>query len=462
MQLDDLNPSKIIAVHLNYQGRASERGRVPGEPSYFLKPPSSLARGGGPVARPAGCEYLNYEGEIAVVIGARVRRVGVEEAAGAIGWISAANDFGLYDLRWADRGSNLMAKGQDGFTPIGPRLVPASELDLGDLWLRTRRNGEVVQEESTATLIFDFAHLIADLSRFVTLEVGDVILAGTPANSRPVDVGDVVEVELDGVGVLRSEVVEGPPLAEGLGAMPKMTPAARAMSIGASAPRPAVLSDAARDALNAVSTATLTVQLRKRGIANTFLGGLKPARPDKRMLGYAHTLRYVAMREDVPQPLNGGLNYQKATIEARDEAGAGTIGDILMTRLMVRGAAGVVTDGGLRDSPTIEKLDWPAYCGARSAPLNLVRHHAVESQVPIGCGGVAVYPGDVLVGDAEGVVVIPAKMADEVAKEAEAQTQFEDWVEARVKEGRSIFGLYPPSAETKAEFEAWKNNNPKA
>jgi len=120
----------------------------------------------------------------------------------------------------------------------------------------------------------------------------------------------------------------------------------------------------------------------------------------------------------------------------------------------VRGVAGVVTDGGLRDSPVIEKLPWPAYCGARSAPLNLVRHHAVDAQVPIGCGGVAVYPGDVVVGDAEGVVVIPAKMADEVAKEAEAQTEFEDWVEAKVKEGRSIFGLYPPNAETKAEFEA--------
>src|SRR4051812_25297982 len=108
VELDDLQPSKIIAVHLNYQGRASERGRLPGEPSYFLKPPSSLARGGGPVVRPAGCEYLNYEGEIAVVLGRRARRVGVDEAAAAIGWISAANDFGVYDLRWADRGSNLM------------------------------------------------------------------------------------------------------------------------------------------------------------------------------------------------------------------------------------------------------------------------------------------------------------------------------------------------------------------
>src|SRR4029453_15047280 len=144
-------------------------------------------------------------------------------------------------------------------------------------------------------------------------------------------------------------------------------------------------------------------------------------------------------------------------MDARRDASAATGGDILMTRLMVRGVAGVVTDGGLRDSQTIEKLAWPAYCGARSAPLNLVRHHAVESEVPIGCGGVAVYPGGGVGGDQEGVVVSPAKSAEEVAKEGEAQTLFEDWVEAKVKEGRSIFGLYPPNAETKAEFEAGKN-----
>jgi regulator of RNase E activity RraA len=187
------------------------------------------------------------------------------------------------------------------------------------------------------------------------------------------------------------------------------------------------------------------------------------------MVGEAFTLRYIPAREDVDQlgAFEGRGHPQREAIEAcppgsvlvmdaRRDAAAATGGDILMTRLMVRGVAGVVTDGGLRDSPTIEKLAWPAYCGARSAPLNLVRHHAVDSQVPIGCGGVAVYPGDVVVGDAEGVVVIPAKMAEEVAKEAEAQTEFEDWVEAKVKEGRSIFGLYPPNAETKAEFEAYK------
>jgi regulator of RNase E activity RraA len=225
-----------------------------------------------------------------------------------------------------------------------------------------------------------------------------------------------------------------------------------------------------RELLKKVSTATLTTVLFKRGLRNVFIQGIFLLNRDApRMVGEAYTLRYIPAREDVDQlgAFEGRGHPQREAIEAcppgnvlvmdaRRDASAATGGDILMTRLMVRGVAGVVTDGGLRDSPTIEKLPWPAYCGARSAPLNLVRHHAVEANVPIGCGGVAVYPGDVLVGDAEGVVVIPAKMADEVAKEGASQTEFEDWVEALVKEGRSIFGLYPPDAKTKAEFEQWK------
>ena len=227
-----------------------------------------------------------------------------------------------------------------------------------------------------------------------------------------------------------------------------------------------------RERLKKVSTATLTTVLFKRGLRNVFIQGifLLNARAP-RMVGEAFTLRYIPAREDVDQlgAFEGRGHPQREAIEAcpagsvlvmdaRRDASAATGGDILMTRLMVRGVAGVVTDGGLRDSPTIEKLPWPAYCGARSAPLNLVRHHATDSQVPIGCGGVAVYPGDVVVGDAEGVVVIPARIADEVAAEGESQTQFEDWVEDRVKEGRPIFGLYPPDAQTKAEFESWKKN----
>ena len=225
------------------------------------------------------------------------------------------------------------------------------------------------------------------------------------------------------------------------------------------------------DLLKSISSATLTTVLFKRGLRNVFIQGvflLNRAAP--RMVGEAFTLRYIPAREDIDQlgAFEGRGHPQREAIEgcppgqvlvmdARRDASAATGGDILMTRLMVRGAAGIVTDGGLRDTPTIEKLDFPVYCAARSAPLNLVRHHAVDLQVPIGCGGVAVYPGDVVVGDAEGVVVIPSAIASEVAQEAAAQTQFEDWVEVKVKEGRTLFGLYPPNAQTKAEFEAWKN-----
>ncbi len=231
-----------------------------------------------------------------------------------------------------------------------------------------------------------------------------------------------------------------------------------------------MLSSYSREALKKASSATLTTVLFKRGLRNVFIQGIFLLNRDApRMVGEAYTLRYIPAREDIDQlgAFEGRGHPQREAIEAcppgqvlvmdaRRDATAATGGDILMTRLMVRGVAGVVTDGGLRDSQTIDKLPWPAYCGARSAPLNLVRHHAIDSPVPLGCGGVPVYPGDVMVGDQEGVVVIPAQMAEEVAKEAEAQTMFEDWVEAKVKEGRSIFGLYPPNADTKAEFEAWK------
>jgi len=231
MDLADLQPSKIVAVHLNYRSRASERGRVPDVPSYFLKPPSSLSRDGDPIVRPRGCELLAYEGEVALVIGERVRDVDPERGLAAVGWVTAANDVGVYDMRWADRGSNLLAKGHDGFTPIGPRLVPLAELDPAGLTLRTRVNGAVVQEDSTANLLFPFGQLVADLSRFMTLEPGDVILTGTPANSRPVAPGDIVEVELEGVGTLRNEVVESARELAAYGAMPKVSPQVRAENI---------------------------------------------------------------------------------------------------------------------------------------------------------------------------------------------------------------------------------------
>jgi 5-oxopent-3-ene-1,2,5-tricarboxylate decarboxylase/2-hydroxyhepta-2,4-diene-1,7-dioate isomerase len=457
-------PGKIIAVHLNYRSRAEERGRTPAHPSYFLKPPSSLGADSDPVARPRGCELLNYEGEVAAVIGTRARDVTPEEGLAAIGWYAPANDFGVYDLRWADRGSNVMAKGQDGFTPLGP-LAPATSVHANRLVLRTRVNGEVVQEDSTANLIFGFGALVADLSRFMTLEPGDVILTGTPANSRPVVPGDEVEVELEGVGRVRSPIVEGPELAP-LGAMPRVSGAERAAALGASAPRPVTLSPEAREALRQVSCATLTQQLRRRGIRNTFLGGLRPTRPDLRLLGYAHTLRYVPLREDVVD--GSELNAQKRAIEAigpeevlvieaRGEAGAGTIGDILALRALRRGAAGIVTDGGLRDSPAVARLDIPAYFQAPHANVLGLLHHPLESNVPVACAGVLVLPGDVIVGDAEGALVLPAALAEEVARDALEQEEREAWAVERVDAGESIRGVYPLSDERRAEYEEWRS-----
>jgi 5-oxopent-3-ene-1,2,5-tricarboxylate decarboxylase/2-hydroxyhepta-2,4-diene-1,7-dioate isomerase len=464
-------PSKIFGVHLNYRSRAQQRGRVPSEPSYFLKPPSSVAADGDPVVRPRGCELLAFEGEIALVIGRPARRVAPEDGLRYIGHYTVANDFGLYDLRWADRGSNVFSKGQDGFTPLGPRLVPAGDLDPHHLAIRTFVNGELAQEDSSEHLIFSFAQLVADLSRFITLEPGDVILTGTPAGSRPVEPGDVVEVEVDGIGRLRSPIVEAEAEIEPYGAMPRVTPETRAAATNTSVPRPHTLSEEAKAALRQVSTATLTTQLRRRGIANTFMGGLRPTRPDLRLLGYAHTLRYVPLREDVAAADTAELNAQKRAvesisdeevlvIEARGETGAGTIGDILTLRALRRGATGIVTDGGLRDSPAIAAMEIPTYYKAPHAAVLGLVHYPLESGVPVSCGGVLVIPGDVLVGDAEGVMVLPAALAEEVALGALEQERREAWALERVAEGESIRGVFPVSEERRAEYEAWARRQP--
>jgi 5-oxopent-3-ene-1,2,5-tricarboxylate decarboxylase/2-hydroxyhepta-2,4-diene-1,7-dioate isomerase len=462
-----LSPSKVVAVHLNYRSRAEERGRVPSTPSYFLKPISSLAADGDEIVRPAGCELLCYEGEIALVIGTPARRVSIDEAESHIGWIAAANDVGVYDLRWADRGSNVLAKGQDGFTPIGPRLAPASELDLGNLALRTFVNGAQVQEGSSSELIFPFVLLVADLSRFMTLEEGDVILTGTPANSRPLEPGDVVEVEIDGVGRIRNAVIEDTRPLEPIGAMPKVSAEMRAAALGVTAPRPTDVADGVLDQLRGVSTATLTTQLQRRGIRNAFMAGLRPTRPDLRMVGFAHTVRYVPVREDVVKADTRELNAQKSAIEsispgevlvidARGEPGAGTIGDILTLRALRRGAAGIVTDGGLRDSPAVVALDIATYYRAPHASVLGVLHYPLETNVPVACGGVLVMPGDVIVGDAEGVVVVPAQLAEEVARDAVEQELAEQFAYERVNEGESVRGLFPLGEERRAEYEAWR------
>jgi 5-oxopent-3-ene-1,2,5-tricarboxylate decarboxylase/2-hydroxyhepta-2,4-diene-1,7-dioate isomerase len=202
-------PSKIIAVHLTYRSRVEEyAARIPPQPSYFMKPPTTLNAHRGVVYRPAGTHFLNYEGELAVVIGTRMKGVAEADALAHVAGYTCANDVGLHDFRHADRGSMLRVKGQDGFLPLGPALVGADAFDPTNFTLRTRLNGEVVQEAQSSDLLFSVAYQLADLSRLITLEPGDVILTGTPANSRPMEPGDTVEVEIDGIGRLTNHVEE--------------------------------------------------------------------------------------------------------------------------------------------------------------------------------------------------------------------------------------------------------------
>jgi 5-oxopent-3-ene-1,2,5-tricarboxylate decarboxylase/2-hydroxyhepta-2,4-diene-1,7-dioate isomerase len=202
-------PTKIIAVHLTYASRIDEyAARRPAAPSYFLKPPSTLNGHRGVVRRPAGTRFLNYEGELAVVVGERMHGVGIDDALAHVAGYTCANDVGLHDFRHADRGAMLRVKGQDGFLPLGPELVPASEFDPEDFTLRTYINGAVVQEGGASDLLFSVAYQLADLCRLITLEPGDVVLTGTPAHSRPMEPGDTVEVEIDGIGRLTNTIAE--------------------------------------------------------------------------------------------------------------------------------------------------------------------------------------------------------------------------------------------------------------
>jgi regulator of RNase E activity RraA len=229
-----------------------------------------------------------------------------------------------------------------------------------------------------------------------------------------------------------------------------------------------------RDKLKSVSTATLCTALYKRGLRNQFIQDVHPLNPAAGpMVGEAFTLRYMPAREDL-NPISvfqDRAHPQRKAIEdcppgavlvidSRKDPRAASAGAILVSRLMKRGVAGVVTDGGYRDSPEIARLAIPAYHCRPSAPTNLTVHQAIDINVPIGCGDAPVFPGDIMVGDAEGVVVIPAHMADEIASEAVEMTAFEDFVAEEVMKGRSILGLYPATdPQTQVDFAAWRKAN---
>ncbi|WP_425953403.1 fumarylacetoacetate hydrolase family protein [Xylanimonas sp. McL0601] len=477
----DAVPGKIIAVHLSYASRAAQRGRRPAAPSYFLKPTSSLAPSGAVVDRPAGTELLAFEGEVALVIGAPARHVPVDKAWDHVAAVTAANDLGVYDMRWADKGSNLRSKGRDGYTPLGPRLVDARGVEPDGLRVRTWVNGVLVQEDTTGpdALLFPFAQIVADLSQHLTLETGDVILTGTPAGSSVIGPGDVVEVEVDAPdapgapssGRLVTTVVQGDVPFSDVGSGPEVDDLQRAEAWGSrdaaglpAEPAPFVLDAELAGKLRRAPVAGLSAQLRKRGLNNVILEGVRPATPGTKLVGRAKTLRFVPNREDLFTSHGGGYNAQKRAfdsvapgevivIEARGERGSATLGDVLALRAHVRGAAGVVTDGGVRDFEAVAATGLPVF-SAGSHPAVLGRRHVPwDVDVAVACGGATVLPGDVIVGDADGVVVIPPHLAAEVADATLAQEDEDAWVAEQVAAGHPVEGLFPPNAHWRAEYE---------
>src|SRR5688572_8676926 len=471
-------------MHINYPSRATQRGRTPAQPSYFLKPSSSLSLTGSAVERPAGCELLGYEGEIALIIGKAARRVGIDDAWSHVAAVTASNDLGVYDLRYADKGSNLRSKGGDGFTPVGPALIPADAADPANLRIRTWHNGELVQDDTTEDLLFPFARLVADLSQLLTLEEGDIILTGTPAGASVAKPGDVLEVEVstaDGglsTGRLTTTVEEGTTAFAGFGAGPKVDDVQREEAYGSreAAGLPAVSSEAGTSVLTpelkakleSVCTATLSSQLRKRGLNNVSIDGLTSTRPEKRIVGLARTLRYVPNREDLFKTHGGGFNAQKRAIdsvkegeilvmEARGEKGTGTIGDILALRAQVRGAAAIITDGGVRDYTAVAGLEMPTYF-ANPHPAVLGRRHIPwDTDITIACGGATVQPGDIIVADSDGILVIPPAIAEELVEDCIQQEKEETFIFQMVQEGNSVDGLYPMNKEWQARFQEWQS-----
>lgn len=225
--------------------------------------------------------------------------------------------------------------------------------------------------------------------------------------------------------------------------------------------------------LKSVSTATLTTSLFKRGFRNVFIQGPQRINPGPNMVGPAYTLRYIPAREDLDglesfadrnNPQRKGVEECPEgvvfVIDSREDSTAASAGSILVTRLAKLGCVGIVTDGGFRDTPEIAEMEMPAYHTRPSAPTNLTKHHAVGINDPIACGGISVFPGDIMVGDNEGVVCIPLHLVEEVTEECVEMTVFEDFVLEQVREGASTFGLYPPTdPETKETFAAWREKN---
>jgi 5-oxopent-3-ene-1,2,5-tricarboxylate decarboxylase/2-hydroxyhepta-2,4-diene-1,7-dioate isomerase len=232
IHLPPVEPTKIICVHLNYSSRVAEFGAtLPAAPTYFHKPITALNAHGAAVVRPDRCRWLNYEGEIAIVIGRTCRNVAPDEVAAHVAGYTVANDYGLHDFRDTDAGSMLRVKGSDTLCPIGPGLV--TDWDFRGKQIRTLVNGVVRQDGTTDEMAWDMHYLVADIARTITLVPGDILLSGTPANSRPVEPGDVVTVEVEGLGALTNHIVAGPAaIRDDVGAQPTESEEVRSTALG--------------------------------------------------------------------------------------------------------------------------------------------------------------------------------------------------------------------------------------
>lgn len=465
-------PGKVFAMHIGYRSRAEQKGRTPEAPGYFLKPSTSLATSG-EVELPAGAEILGFEGEIAIIIGETCRRVSMEDAWSKVAAVTASNDLGVFDYRWADKGANVRSKGGDGFTPIGPDLIPAAEIDPEAIEIRVWHGDQLVQADSTSTLLFSLPQIVSDLSQLITLEAGDVILTGTPAGASTFAPGETVTVEVtaDGwtSGKLVTTAVQGTESVAEYSAQPKATPEQWADASGRPlaefAESTPTLTAELRERLAGVAQATLSSVLRARGLNNVTIEGLVPTRPGEIMIGTARTLRYIANREDLFKQHGGGYNAQKRlfdslregdvlVMDARRDARSGTLGDILALRARNLGAAGIVTDGGVRDLAEVTDIGVPTFHGG-GHPAVLGRLHVPWGiDETISCGGAAVQPGDIIYGGPDGVLVIPPAIAEEVVTQAEKQEAEEAFISKMVDEGHPVDGLFPMNAQWRARYEA--------
>lgn len=403
--------------------------------------------------------------------------MGLESAWDHVEWVTASNDFGMYDLRANDRGSNVRSKSGDGFTPIGPELISARDVDPAGLRVRAWVNGELAQVGPASDLIFPLGQFVADLSQHFTLETGDIILAGTPAGSTVVAPGDVIEVEVDcpstghTSGKLLTPIVEGQDggFDETLGSLPSVDDAQRIDAWGSAEaaglePVPPILSDELRAQLHQIPTATISQMLRQRGLNNVHIDGVEPQPGAGKIVGTAKTLRFVPNREDLFMSHGGGYNAQKRAfdsaqegevivIEARGEAGTGTLGDVLAIRARHNGVAGIITDGGVRDYDEVAAIGVPVYTrGPHPAVLGR-RHVPWDLDITIACGGATVQPGDVIVADSDGVVVIPPAFVEEIVAAAIEKEEEDAWVAGRVAEGGSLEELFPMNSQWRERYD---------